>query len=249
MLYAEAAALEREVDNVMTSSKEKLVILNYNDQTVLNKEDAGTYAHAKGLIIFLVPENGRIEDGQGFFLQHSCPKLEFGKPFPQNCLKEGQHFLCININIHGLNSLAEYLFISKPHFTTNEIPLMFRENNRFLKNIHEKIFDNGKHHKQINFLSRGGKYITIFTKSVRAMDRQLWDDIIMRRTTFSIVSHYGRGKLKSTNDFVVVDKLKVLRQTWKMGNEHSKYALSNLARLCFSDVNYFASYLILLFVK
>uniref|UniRef100_A0A914PJE0 Uncharacterized protein n=1 Tax=Panagrolaimus davidi TaxID=227884 RepID=A0A914PJE0_9BILA len=229
------------VAQAIQKNAKKLLILNLNDQPYEKKEgeDPGSLAHAKGLLIFLGGKNG-IKDGQGFYLQHSCPQCEFGHGFPGNAEKLAQHFFCVTINNEGLYALAEYFYVSHPHFTKRIIPELFKKANKYLNAIDNGEFVDKPVHEQVEFKSYGGKDVTIFTKSIKANRDQLWQDIQMPGVKFFVISHYGGEKWRpeSNEDFVVVDYIKAARGGWEIGNEHGKYALSDGDRLCFGDVNY-----------
>ncbi|VDK35788.1 unnamed protein product [Taenia asiatica] len=171
--------LKRTFDQVYNSTDAGLVYGMYNDEVPPNLTFAHDpwYGHMKGLFAF-------IENGQGFWLTHSVPKLSM-KPgefvYPETSKRYAQHFFCASLDYSALRTigigctlkmfcfshLADHLIISRPLIQSYKLPESVERSIPLLRDIFHHSGLKNTSQSLVTSLSGARNNLTLrqFTKS------------------------------------------------------------------------------------
>eukprot|EP01138_Halocafeteria_seosinensis_P014215 gb/GECG01014514.1/.p1 GENE.gb/GECG01014514.1/~~gb/GECG01014514.1/.p1 ORF type:complete len:364 (+),score=25.63 gb/GECG01014514.1/:1-1092(+) len=212
----------------------------YNDQP--GDSGSSIYGHTKGFMAF--------NSAGGFWMIHSVPNWPLSdewnryKGFPENEIIYGQSFLCINLEFEDFNNVGGILQYNRPNIYHSHLTSEAWNGLQKLKGA-----VSGDHISNAGFtmheFSSGDTTFKIFGKNAD-WGKDLYDSLIAPTLQQSLyVESWIRGyeigpACTPQYQYTVVDVeyLKILDQSYKETQDHSKWAVSlKSSYVCIGDIN------------
>jgi len=231
------------------ASSDSVGWLMYNDQLPTGTHDS--YAHAKGVVGF------DAEDG--FWLVHSVPRFPLTMSstptyyYPDDEIKNGQSFLCVNYDIAVFEVIAKLFLINKPYVFEQNFPDKFESILPTMKSVLDKKWNTLPTASTIDIISKGGNTFSAYAKNLE-WNQDLYEGFVSPTLGLGLlVQTWREGPLDTlmptfctpnyTYDSINILTMEVhdLKSdaSWPYTKDHSKWAitLSGNPYVCIGDIN------------
>lgn len=224
--------------------------LMYNDQLPDNTHD--TYAHAKGVVGFDAEE--------GFWLVHSVPRFPMALSsaptyyFPDDEIKNGQSFLCVNYDIAVFDTISKLFIINKPYVFEQNFPDKFETILPNMKIVLDKKWNTIPTATTVDIISKKGNTFSAYAKNLQ-WNQDLYEGIVSPTLGLGLlVQTWREGPLPTlmptfcTPNYTY-DSINILSMqaydpkstivSWSYTKDHSKWAITQSGNpyVCIGDIN------------